>query len=441
MFKIDNENLFIKFYTKNLKKVISQVKLLYKNDETNLIKCLQIIDKMANETNIKTLAIKNNDTIFELIPQEVFKQTCNAILKTVTIILYEPSKIINDEETIQKLISENHDTPTGGHIGTCRLLKRLRSKYYWFNMKRTIAEYIKRCEKCIQNKHRTKTNETFIQTTTPTKSFDLISIDTIGPLTKSKLGNRYALTVQCDLSKYIIIVPIPDKQAATLAKALVEHCILIYGCPVAIKSDLGTEYKNEVFKAMCELLSVKHNFSTAYHPQTIGSLERNHRCLNEYLRHFVNDKHDDWDNWLIYFCFSYNTAPHSAHSFTPFEFIFGKQARLPSQFSETTIIEPVYNYESFVNELKFKLQVINEKTRKLLEKSKTSRIDLQKEISRPIDVSIGSKVWLKLENRRKLDRVYSGPFEVINENHPNVTIRNLINNEIQLVHKNRLIKI
>ena len=142
-------------------------------------------------------------------------------------------------------------------------------------------------------------------------------------MTKTKNGNRYALTLQCDLTKYVIVVPIPDKQSQTLARAFVEHFILKYGCPLQIKTDLGTEYKNELFKDICTLLSINHNFSTACHLQTIGSLERNHRCLNEYLRQFINEQLDDWDSWLQFYTFCYNTITNTEHTFTPYELVFG----------------------------------------------------------------------------------------------------------------------
>ena len=173
------------------------------------------------------------------------------------------------------------------------MYKKLKTIFTWKNMKKTITEYVNKCKQCNMNKHGIKTREIFEHTTTPTKPFDCISIDTIGPFMKSNLGNRYAITIQCDLSKYVILKPIPDKQAATLAKALVENLILVYGIPLLIKTDQGTEYKNETFTKISNLLQIKHNFSTAYHPQTIGSLERNHRCLNEYVRQFVNQSLTD----------------------------------------------------------------------------------------------------------------------------------------------------
>ena len=60
-------------------------------------------------------------------------------------------------------------------------------------------------------------------------------------------------------------------------------------------------------------------------------------------------------------------------------------------------------------------------------------------MSKPIKIQLGDKVWLKREQRRKLDPVYSGPFTIIKIQHPNVIIQNQLSNEIQTVHKNRIV--
>ena len=307
-------------------------------------------------------------------------------------------------------------------------------------MKSTISNFIKNCEICKRNKHRIKTFENFVHTTTPARAFDLLSIDTVGPFTKTNQGHRYALSVQCDLSKYVIMTPLMDKQAITIAKALVDNVILIYGCPKAIKTDMGTEYKNDIMNNVCKILSIEHKFATAYHPQTIGSLERNHRFLNEYIRHFINEEHDDWDTLLSYYTFCYNTTPHSSTNLTPFELVFGKTVNFPQYLSKPINIEPVYNLENYYSELKFKIQKCAEKARELLDKHKRKRITTQENYSNPITVNIQDEIWLKAENRRKLDSVYAGPFEVLEIDHPNVTIINKTTKEIFKVHKNRIIK-
>lgn len=40
--------------------------------------------------------------------------------------------------------------------------------------------------------------------------------------------------------------------------------------------DRDSEYKNESVKELFKLLNIQYNFSTAYHHQTLGVVERNH---------------------------------------------------------------------------------------------------------------------------------------------------------------------
>lgn len=70
----------------------------------------------------------------------------------------------------------------------------------------------------------------------------MVQIDTIGPLAKSNNGNVYAVTIVCELSKYVVSIPIPDKKSKTIAKAIFEHFILIYGPMRRALSDRGSEY-------------------------------------------------------------------------------------------------------------------------------------------------------------------------------------------------------
>lgn len=307
-------------------------------------------------------------------------------------------------------------------------------------MKKTVQDHVKNCITCKQNKHSIKTNETYIFTPAPLKTFDSVAIDTIGPFLKSDSDNRYALTIQCDLSKYVIVKPIKDKQAKSIAKAFIEECILIYGSPSTIRTDQGTEYKNEIFDNISDMLQFTHSFSTPYHPQTIGNLERNHRCLNEYIRQFINESQSDWDDWLPYYAFCYNTTPHTDFPYTPYELVFGKTATLPNNLKNPTHIEPLYNYDQYFRELKYKLQVTAMRAKALIEKNKSKRNLIQQKRANPIDIKINEQVLIENPNRNKLDKIYKGPFKVIKIEHPNVIILDEKTNVQHKVHKNRIIK-
>lgn len=81
------------------------------------------------------------------------------------------------------------------------------------------------------------TKEPMAITPTPMKPFDIVIIDTIGPMKKTTNGNIYALTIISDLTKYLIMTPIKNKEANTVAEALFEDLILIYGTPKTIRAD------------------------------------------------------------------------------------------------------------------------------------------------------------------------------------------------------------
>lgn len=88
------------------------------------------------------------------------------------------------------------------------------------------------------------------------------------------------------------------------------------------------------------------------------------------MRSFTNEHQSDWDEWTKFYEFSYNTTPHTDHNFTPFELVFGKKATLPHDTIQNNN-EPIYNYDSYKSELKFKLKKSHEIAKQtLLEQKK-----------------------------------------------------------------------
>lgn len=403
----------------------------------NLPNIFLAIQRDAQKFPNKQLAISNDDVIFKFITINDFKRIGNQVLDDVSILIFKSPTLVTDSNEIQRILHNFHNSPTGGHIGINRLHKKLRNLFSWPNMKSTVSKFVKSCELCKHNKHFSSVKQPQVKTTTPLKAFDIVSIDTVGPFSITEKGNRYAVTMQCDLSKYIVIVPVPDKSALTMAKAIVNNCILTYGPMTAIRTDQGTEYKG-IFDSVCDLLKIDHKCATAYHPQTLGALERNHRCLNEYLRIFINDVRDNWDEWLSYYSYCYNTTPNTAHDYSPFEIIFGKQ---PNQFEfPLSTIEPIYNYDLYTNELKQKLQVIHKYIHDKLEKQKLSRTIKNNLPIQETYINIGDMVYLKNEGRKKLDPVQSGPYEITKLNNSNAIIKNIDTNQEFEIHKSRLIK-
>jgi len=124
-----------------------------------------------------------------------------------------------------------------------------------------------------------------------------------------------------------------------------------------ILTDQGTNFTSEMFKNTCKLLQIKKIQTSAYHPESNGALEKSHRTLAEYFTHYINNDRTDWDEWLPYAMFTYNTTSHTATGFTPFELIYGHQATLPTVLTKQPKL--TYAYKDYAQELRERIRATN----------------------------------------------------------------------------------
>jgi hypothetical protein len=198
------------------------------------------------------------------------------------------------EELKKQILYEYHDAPLGGHRGMNRTIDAIKGKYSWKNMKREIEVYVRKCKSCQTNKTLGSQKRVPMEiSTTASKPFEKCSLDIVGPLSETQKGNKYILTFQDELSKFFIATPIPRQDAETITKEFVEQVILKVGTPNKILTDQGSNFLSEIFKNTCKMLKIKKLQTTAYHPESNGGLERSHRVLKEYLRHYINKDQDN----------------------------------------------------------------------------------------------------------------------------------------------------
>ena len=87
-----------------------------------------------------------------------------------------------------------HDQPLAGHPGCDEMLQKLQEKYWWPNMKQWVADYIKGCAICQQNKiltYKAKVPLYQIPTLPDAKPFKRIVIDLITGLPPKKGKDLY----------------------------------------------------------------------------------------------------------------------------------------------------------------------------------------------------------------------------------------------------------
>lgn len=158
-----------------------------------------------------------------------------------------------------------------------------------------------------------------------------------------------------------------------------------------------------------------------------------YKNLNAFLRIQIDSHPETWSSWLPFWSFAYNTTVHAETKFTPYELVFGKKCSLPSNL--TLDLEPLYNYDHYPCELKYRLQLSQKEARNNLIQSKENRKIICDKYTKPIHYNVNDLVLLKNETGNKLSDLYSGPYKVVKDRLPNVEI--IKNGKNELVHKNR----
>lgn len=101
-----------------------------------------------------------------------------------------------------------------GHKSVTKTYYMLRQDFYWPTKKKDIQKIIEHCKVCQINKlRRIKVKQPMIVTDMPGETFEKIAMDMVGLLPLTKLGNKYILTIQYLLSKYVILTPLSKIEA------------------------------------------------------------------------------------------------------------------------------------------------------------------------------------------------------------------------------------
>lgn len=346
--------------------------------------------------------------------------------------------LLVDQTDIQNALHQYHEGTLGGHQGVLRTYNRMRYYVKFKNMLTTIKKYIKSCNQCQRNKSKQKIKLPMCLTTTSSAPFEKIFLDIFSLTSPSHSGNKCVLTLQDDLSKFSQAFPLPNQEANTVARALVENFICVFGAPKYILTDQGSNFISDVFKNVCKLLKITKLQTSAYHPQSNGALEKSHNTLVEFLRTCCEKDYSNWDNWLPYAMFIYNSTPHHSTKLMPYEILFGIVPNIPTGIKQPT--EPVYNYDDYSKELKFRLQSMYNLAKENINKSKNISKRYYDRNSKTHDFNVDDFVLLNNEGRKdKLSPLRLGPYRITNLiSDENIEI--LIGKKPKIVHKNRLIK-
>ena len=228
---------------------------------------------------------------------------------------------------LEEVLFNLHGSQLSGHFSTEATFNRAQESYYWPRMYREVENYVKSCDTCQRIGKKNKSNE--LHPIPVGKAFEKMGIDIVGPLEVTTSGNKYIIVATDYLTKWPEARAIQNIQAATVVQFIYEEIVCRHGTPKELLSDRGTSFVNNIVKAFCETMKIKHVLTTSYHPQTNGLTERLNKTLCETITKFVIQHEDGWDQYISSALFAYRTKVQKSTKFTPFFLLYGRQAETP----------------------------------------------------------------------------------------------------------------
>ncbi|RYP44155.1 hypothetical protein DL768_009354 [Monosporascus sp. mg162] len=268
-----------------------------------------------------------------------------------------------------ELIRSTHDSPTAGHQGVTKTLKRLMD--FVTDLPDSWSWAGKRCDS--------------------------------------------VLVVVDRFSKYALYIPTTKGLTANgLADLFFVYVFSRFGLPQGIVSDRGSLFTSRFWATLCHRLAIQRRLSTAFHPQTDGQTKRQNQSLEHYLRVFCNHEQNDWAEKLPLAEWAYNTSIHSAHKQTPAYVLYGYHPRGPFDLEG----ESARANATRASERAERLQADRGKVARLLEESNKRYAKWYNMGRSQQSFKVGQLVLLFTKNInqrrpcRKLADKYLGPFEV-----------------------------
>lgn len=233
-------------------------------------------------------------------------------------------KLVIPPESKLEILKQNHDEVA--HLGITKTVNRISENYFWKNMRDDIKDYVRSCVVCKASKPVT------INTQAPMGNqkianypFQTISMDFIGVLPRSKLGNTVLFVVSDWYSKFVFLYPMRSADTTRMCTFLEEVIFLRFGVPQTIISDNGSQFISHIFRKLLEKYGIDHFKNAVYHPQN-NPAERVNKVVVSAIRGSLgeNASHRDWDREIAKIEYAINTSTHESTKLSPYFVIFGR---------------------------------------------------------------------------------------------------------------------
>jgi len=229
----------------------------------------------------------------------------------------------------------DHYPPQAGHPGENKMYTSMRRWFYWESMVVEVYAFVANCTQCARNRVGKLRKTNYLKTFPPTEPLTDLCMDLLGPLPRTAAGSEHLLVIVDGFSKMTRAIPLERIDAEIIAAAFLDYLGAAYGLPATVLSDNGPQFRSTFFQGVFSLLGISNGYSTTYHPQTNGQVERYNRIIVGQLRTYVEEHQDRWDELVSMLTLAYNSRPQQSNGVSTLEFVTPERVR--SLFVESMV--------------------------------------------------------------------------------------------------------
>ena len=281
------------------------------------------------ETNPRTYFTKHNDILYarDIDPASA----C-------------PLKIVVPKTLRKHVLEAGHDCT--GHFGKN---KNIQLCFYWPGISKDTADFCRQCPTCSRFNHHRRQKPPMQIIPTVATPWQKLALDIVGPLHRSKKGNKYVLTIVDFATRYAEAIPMKKITAEETAQVLLDT-FARFDVPQEIVTDNGSNFTANIMEHLLKSLTIHHIKTSPYNPQANGMVERVNGVIKKALVK-AGAGNTNWDTLLPKIMMAIRTTPHASTNLSPFQLMFGRQPNTPIQSmknyleeKEEQLPQPVHDY-------------------------------------------------------------------------------------------------
>eukprot|EP00775_Hariotina_reticulata_P015117 gene15117-biopygen1455 len=267
-------------------------------------------------------------------------------------------KVVPKPSERQQLVTQQHER--AGHPGKRKTAALLLTRFWWYGLLADSEHLVGNCKHCSRIEADFTAKPQKLQPIPISSLAFRWHVDLAGPLPKSNRDNTFIMIAVEAFTKHLEVVPIHNKEAATVAYAFLHHVIAKFGAAGQVVTDSGTEFEGR-FHDLLQDCMIDHVLISKSHPQSNGQVERMVQTVKTALKKTCAAKQrvSDWDEEVAWIAMSYRCSPQSSTGFSPYEMLYGRKPVFPPAAAD--VLSPEISYadpESVAKDLRIRKETI-----------------------------------------------------------------------------------